>query len=195
MSAEAIERMHFGADNHILAMNANNWLVFNDAPTKRATALVAYDQDVRFFPPEVVLEMVKDASSVAHAGTRHNEANPIVVVDLHRFLWSDRRFEGDKVVAQGTTYKVAFHVVIEDFFMLGVNPGSFDGHRTVKEDGKGLDFFVAKHPAQEPDQQLSSPDSKRRNEHPAPARDRIFHDVHEFVHGLTERTMVLVSVG
>ena len=47
MSAEAIERMHFGADNHFLAMNANNWLVFDDAPTKRATTLVAHDQDVQ----------------------------------------------------------------------------------------------------------------------------------------------------
>ena len=142
MSAEAIERMHFGGDNHFLAMNANNCLVFDVAPTKRATALVAHDQDVRFFPPEVVLEMVKDASGVAHAGTRHNEANTFVVVDLHRFLWSDRRFEGDKVGAQGTTYKVAFHVVIKDFLMLGVNPGGFDGHRTVKEDGKGLNLLT-----------------------------------------------------
>src|SRR5262245_50752970 len=68
MGAESTERMHAGLDRDFLAVNANFLRALHELTPQRPAALVADDQHLGLWFPEVLFEVVQHATGIAHPG-------------------------------------------------------------------------------------------------------------------------------
>jgi len=83
------------------------------------------------FSPEIMLKVMENTSSIAHARSGQNQAGAFVILDLHGLLGSSRSSERHERVAQRALGNESRHVVIEHFAMLCVNPCGLDRHGTI----------------------------------------------------------------
>ncbi len=79
--------------------------------------------------------------------------------------------------------------------MFSVDSCCFDGHGTVQEDRERRSLFAAKHPAKQADQELRAANGKGWNQNFSTASDRLFPQVHKFIHGVLEGSMVSITIG
>jgi len=70
--AEAAERVDLRLYRDSFTVDAHELLAFDQSPPQRLAALVADGQHMGVRLPEVLLEVVKNASCVAHAGASHD---------------------------------------------------------------------------------------------------------------------------
>ena len=157
MGAETAEGVNlcFHADG--FAKNADFFFSVDEAASERAVALEADDDDVGGGLPEVVFEVVQDASGVAHSGTGHDEAGSVDFVDAAGLFGGCGGFEGAEVVLKVSFGEEGSQFVIEQFGVARQDACGFDGHGAIEEDGERWHLAVAEHGGEEEGEHLGAP--------------------------------------
>ena len=85
--------MDLGVHRYALMHQLDGFRAIDDGATKCAARLEARNDQVTFLTPEVVLEVMKNAPTIAHAAAGDNDRATFETVDGHRFFRGWRRPE------------------------------------------------------------------------------------------------------
>ena len=126
-----------GVDLHILAKQPHLVGALQQGASQRAGGLVAHKQDGAFLTPEVVLEVVADAASIAHARRRDDDLGGGVGIDGNGVLLGladAQSGEGQRVLPGADQGQGVLVIALAVIF--AENGGGAVGQRTVHIDGE-----------------------------------------------------------
>ena len=81
VTGQAVQLTDLRPDRDRLSEDVHLLRTVRDAPPRRADGLISHEQNRAFRPPQIVFEVVLDASSIAHAGRRDDHLGLVVAVD------------------------------------------------------------------------------------------------------------------
>lgn len=147
MTGEGIENLDAGGDMKLIAEDGDILLPFAQFPAQGLFSTVTYKQDGGVGISNVIAQVVKDASGLAHAGGGDDDRGFLDQVDALGFL-----HRADKTQAFKSEGIVAIEELLINRFVetLGMQPENFGGadrERAVHKDGQlgktaGLEQFM-----------------------------------------------------
>ena len=162
---------------------------------ERTHGLEAGEHHVTLFAPEIVLEMMADASALAHAAARQDDRAGADAVDGHR-LW---RGAGQTQIGQGEHIAVAAspacRLLVVQTPVTRVYLGRFNRHRTVEKDGPAIQAPVAHMLLEQVQQFLRAPDGEGWNQDVAATLAGLGKDFAHLTHRVRPAAMPAVAVG
>src|SRR4029077_1312925 len=121
-------------------------------------------------------EVMKDTAAVTHACPSHDQTRAAHIVDCARIVCSRCGFHRLQICAQRTIANERLHLVVEKFYVAGVNLRCFNSHRAVEEDRKRFYFSGAKHFREQQCGQLRATDGESWHKHLAATVDCVDYD-------------------
>ena len=142
MAADARQPADFCLHLNLLAEQLYIRCPLQKRPARRPVCLISDEQNGRFFPPEVMLQVVLDPARITHAARRQNHLRLRIFIDRPGIICRDRSLQprkADRIDAspdqlQCLLIKVTPHVLAE-------NIGCLDRQRTVHPDLKSIVVF------------------------------------------------------
>ena len=102
MGAESAQGVHVGFDGNFFAENLDVFRAVHQQAAQRAYGLIANHEHMCFRLPQVRLEVVQNASAVAHARAGHNQTRAGLVVDGFGVLGGDAQLHRFEFIAHGS---------------------------------------------------------------------------------------------
>ena len=195
VGAEPAECVDFGADGDGFPEDAHFGCALDEFSPERARCLVAYDQHVGVVTPEVLPEVVQNASCVAHARASHDQARALHVIDRFRLVGRQGRFDGREILRERMVCPQGLHLLVVELGVLHVNFRRLRAHRRVDEHREGLDAFLTKQHREIIENLLRASHREGGHEDFTFARDGLLENRGEFLDGVFERTVVSAAIG
>lgn len=195
MRAEAAESVDFCFHAHGFSEDSNFLLALDETPSEGAVALESHNHNIGRRLPEVVFEVMKDASRVAHSSACHDEAGSVDFVDAARLFGGCGGFEGSQVVLKVASGEEGTHFFVEQLGMAGEDACGLDGHGAIEEDREGGNLPVAKHGGEEEGEHLGATHGEGGDEDVAFIGSSSADDGPELFDGFCERTVITVAIG
>ncbi len=194
VGAEAAESVDFGSDGDGFPVDFDFGCAFDEESSEGAVALVSDDEDMSFGAPEVLFEVVEDASACAHAGSGEDQAGAGQVVELFGFIGGAGGAEVFWVGGEGALAFPLAGFFIDEFGMIAVDAAGFDGHGAIEADGEGMDFAFMEQDGEVVGHLLGATYGEGGDQHFAAVFDRFGDDILEFGDGVIVGAVVMVAV-
>lgn len=170
-------------------------MAIDEATAERIFTLIADEHDAGFGAPEVLFEVMEDATGVAHAGAGHDEAGSWEIVEGAGLIGGGGEVEG-RDISEGMVIEVKCEGLgVVEVGMGFVEAGGLDGHGAVEIDRKGADGAGVEEACKGVEDELGAADGEGWDEEFAVTLSGGGDDFIELGERLDEGPVVVIAVG
>src|SRR3990167_5003755 len=198
MGGETAEGVDLRFDRDALVEHFHRAGAVDYGASRGASGLEAGEYHMAILAPEVVLEVVGDASAGAHATAGDDDGAALDPVDRHGLLrrWRATQDRQPVLDAPGGLVRNGRMIVrVEQVLKARIDGVGADGHRAIEEHRLLRQPALLVETAEVVDQVLGTADGEGRNQYVAAVAMGLLENLGQFIQGVVAVTVVAIAIG